>query len=285
MCSVFSQQFKSSLQVKKRCSLLDRMDSNIHHIRILQLLELRVIKSVCKYVTIILKAISEIQVFFFIFIGGITAFAVALMHLFHGCAVSGCIKAIEINNSTSTVFPGRFMGALATTTYFVGGVYDTVSADLDGASWPIHVMMIMYLFFTVVLMMNVLIALINVAFNKGDSNWEQVWLENRLRHVESAENMTYHIPGFRKAHNWFPREIYYSATPEDVKAYREKYEPFVPEQSAQDLKKSIEAAKREILESLKNSAQADGEASDEGTESTSKPTESHSMDEEGDMDE
>src|SRR5690554_5527027 len=38
-------------------------------------------------------------------------------------------------------------------------------------------------------------ALINVAFNVGDENWRLVWLENRLRFVEGAENLTYHIPG------------------------------------------------------------------------------------------
>ncbi|KAG0284014.1 hypothetical protein BGZ98_006076 [Dissophora globulifera] len=55
-------------------------------------------------------------------------------------------------------------------------------------------------------------ALINVAFTAGDDTWRPVWLENRLHYVTNAENMTFQIPGFRRAHDWFPSEIYYTAT-------------------------------------------------------------------------
>ncbi|KAF9571846.1 hypothetical protein BGW38_008577, partial [Lunasporangiospora selenospora] len=62
--------------------------------------------------------------------------------------------------------------------------------------------------------------LINNAFIKADDRWKQAWLENRLRYVEIAENMSYHIPGFRETFiNWFPKEIYYTATPYQVKQY------------------------------------------------------------------
>ncbi|KAF9103698.1 hypothetical protein BGX27_010471 [Mortierella sp. AM989] len=66
-------------------------------------------------------------------------------------------------------------------------------------------------------------ALINVAFAKGDDGWRLVWIESRLRFIESAENMSHHIPGFRQAHNWFPKEIYFTATLQQVREYREKY--------------------------------------------------------------
>ncbi|KAF9583779.1 hypothetical protein BGW38_008564, partial [Lunasporangiospora selenospora] len=62
-------------------------------------------------------------------------------------------------------------------------------------------------------------ALINNAFIKADDRWKQVWLENRLRYVETAENMSYHIPGFRETFDWFPKEIYYTATSYQVKQY------------------------------------------------------------------
>lgn len=84
------------------------------------------------------------------------------------------------------------------------------------------VMMAIYFFITVILMLNVLIALINTAFNKGESVWKVVWLESRLRFAESAENMSYVIPGFRRTHHWFPNEVYYTATPRDIKEFEEK---------------------------------------------------------------
>jgi hypothetical protein len=39
------------------------------------------------------------------------------------------------------------------------------------------------------------LALLNAAFINGDMSWHQVWLRNRMRVVESAENMSYNIPG------------------------------------------------------------------------------------------
>ncbi|KAG9322436.1 hypothetical protein KVV02_004790 [Mortierella alpina] len=63
-------------------------------------------------------------------------------------------------------------------------------------------------------------ALINVAFTKGDDVWRLAWVESRLRYIEAAENMSYHIPGFREAYNWFPNEIYYTMTRSQWKKYQ-----------------------------------------------------------------
>ncbi|KAF9957551.1 hypothetical protein BGZ72_001696 [Mortierella alpina] len=134
-----------------------------------QLFELRISKTICHFVTIIIRIMGEIRVF------------------------------------------------------FIGGRYDSVSNEFEDQEWSFHVMMIIYFFFTAILLLNVLIALINVAFEVGDNNWRLVWLENRLAYVESAENMTYHIPGFRQAHNWFPKEIYYSSTISEVREYQAKH--------------------------------------------------------------
>ncbi|KAG0329626.1 hypothetical protein BGZ99_001233 [Dissophora globulifera] len=180
------------------------------------LFELRINKSVCKYVTIIQQAVIEIRVFFFILAGGILAFTIAILHLLRSCPYEGC-------DSPTTELPRSFVGALSATYFFMGGVWDPVSADFTTEQWAFHLMMAIFFFFTVILMLNVLIALINKAFEKGDDDWRLVWIESRLRFIESAENMSYHIPGFRQTHNWFPKEIYFSATPEQIKAYRTKY--------------------------------------------------------------
>ncbi|KAF8925459.1 hypothetical protein BGZ58_000784, partial [Dissophora ornata] len=180
------------------------------------LFELRISRSVCKYVTIIQEAVYEMRVFFFIFAGGILAFAIATLHLLRSCPYEGC-------DPPTSAFSGNFIEALFETYFFMGGIWDPVSDDFAEKEFGFHLMMALFFFFTVILMLNVLIALINVAFTKGDDGWRLVWIESRLRYIESAENMSYHIPGFRQTHNYFPREIYFSATPEQVYAYRDKY--------------------------------------------------------------
>ncbi|KAI8601419.1 hypothetical protein EDD21DRAFT_108105 [Dissophora ornata] len=180
------------------------------------LFELRIIKSVCHFVTIIIRIMGEIRVFFVVFAGGILAFTIAILHLLRACTVGTC-------DTSEVQFPSNFYGAISSTYFFMGGIWDPVSDLFAGDNWAFHTMMIIYFFFTTILLLNVLIALINVAFSAGDEAWLLVWTDNRLRYVESAENLTYHIPGFREAHDWFPKEIYYSATLQEVKDYRNKY--------------------------------------------------------------
>lgn len=67
------------------------------------------------------------------------------------------------------------------------------------------------------------LALINVAFIKDDDSWRLVWIESRLRIIESAENLSYRIPGFRRNHDMFPAQIYFTAAEEDQRAYLRKY--------------------------------------------------------------
>ncbi|KAF9580352.1 hypothetical protein BGW38_003039 [Lunasporangiospora selenospora] len=197
------------------------------------LAELRVSETVCKYITIVIDAIREIRVFFVVLGGVVLCFSLAILHVLHG--VGG-----DLWPRPNVNLPSNYIGAVTTVYLMMGGRYDPLEDDLSGGSdsggtpgykhWPLLVMVMIYFFFSSILMLNVLIALINVAFNKVDDSWRQVWLENRLRYVESAENISYHIPGnsldysapadsFRETFDWFPSQIYYTANPYQVKQY------------------------------------------------------------------
>ncbi|KAF9120455.1 biogenesis of lysosome- organelles complex 1 subunit 2 [Mortierella sp. 14UC] len=182
------------------------------------LIELRIVKSVCKYVTIIQQALREISTFFIIMAGCIVAFTIALLHLLWSCPYDGCLRK-EVG------FPKHPFGALLTTFIFLGGRFEPVANELDtaGPSWSFHVAMVIFLLTTTILMMNVLIALINVAFTKGDDAWRLVWIKSRLRYIEAAENLSFQIPGFRQTYDWFPEEIYFTATTKDMEDYLKKH--------------------------------------------------------------
>ncbi|KAI1295236.1 hypothetical protein EDD11_007885 [Mortierella claussenii] len=186
------------------------------------LFELRINQMVCKYVSIIQQAIVEIQVFFIIFAGGILAFTIALMHLLHACPVEGCPE----EGQSGTTLTKNFFGALSATYFMMGGRYDPISEKFSTEDWAFHILVIIFFFFTVILMLNVLIALINVAFGKGDDGWRSAWIESRLRYIESAENMSYYIPGYRQTHRCFPKDIYFTATPQEVRAYQDKLKEY-----------------------------------------------------------
>ncbi|KAF9584914.1 hypothetical protein BGW38_004684 [Lunasporangiospora selenospora] len=181
------------------------------------LAELRISEVVCKYITIVFGILREIRVFFMVFAASVLFFSIAILHILYGVSNNR-------EGPPDASLPNHFFGAIST-----GGRYDPLESDLyeEGTgvtkstykNYPLQVMVMIYFTFSSILMLNVLIALINVAFVKADDSWRQVWLENRLRYVESAENMSYHIPGFREAFDWFPKEIYYTATPYQAKQY------------------------------------------------------------------
>ncbi|KAG0269067.1 hypothetical protein BGZ95_002202 [Linnemannia exigua] len=189
------------------------------HYNFVDVLELRISRSVCKYVTIVQQAVSEIFVFIVIVAGFMMAFTITILHMLRSCPYEGCIQG-------KTKFPSHLLGGLYTTAFFLSGRFDAVSDELDANmsnDWALRLVMVTFLVSISILMMNVLIALINVAFAKGDDSWRLVWIQSRLRYIESAENLSYRIPGFRRNYDWFPNQVYFTATDEERRAYLKKY--------------------------------------------------------------
>ncbi|KAF9353151.1 hypothetical protein BGX34_011781 [Mortierella sp. NVP85] len=178
--------------------------------------ELRVNKSVCHFVTIIVRTLGNIQVFFIIFAAGIIAFAIAILHILHGSPVGQ-------RDTSNVTFPLDFYQAISTTYFFMGGIWDSASNDFEGNNWPFQTLMMIYFFFTTILLLNLLISLISSAFDDASNTWELVWLDNKLRYIERAETITYNIPGYRESSDWFPSEIYYCATFQNRQDYKIKY--------------------------------------------------------------
>ncbi|KAG0251601.1 hypothetical protein BG011_007503 [Mortierella polycephala] len=180
------------------------------------LFELRVNKTVCQFVAVIVGIFGKIQIFFIIFLVGMLAFTTALLHLLRGCVQEPCAEL-------TTGYPENFYLAFSATFFFMGGKYDPISDVLTQPNWAFHTMMIIYLFFTVILMLNVLIALINSGYDESDTTWELAWLQNRLLYIESAENLSYSIPGLRENYDIFPQEIYYSLSEAKIQEYKARW--------------------------------------------------------------
>ncbi|KAG0308231.1 hypothetical protein BGZ98_008572 [Dissophora globulifera] len=182
------------------------------------LFELRVFQDVCQFLTFLASVMRKIRIFSIFFVVAIFAFAHAFLHLSWAGADSTVVKQDD-----ETVYPRNFAKALSATYFFMGGIYDSVSVKFMSDDVAFHIMMVLYFFFTIIIMLNVLIALISEAFINTDKSWRIALAQNRQHYIESAENMTFHIRGFRNTHNWFPREVYYTATPQQVREYNSKY--------------------------------------------------------------
>ncbi|KAG0303889.1 hypothetical protein BGZ98_006173 [Dissophora globulifera] len=95
--------------------------------------------------------------------------------------------------------------------------------------------------------------LINLAFDDGDTTWKLVWLQNRLWFIESAENMSYHIPGLRENCNIFPKEIYYCLPEAKVQEYRTDWGMDDGQSSVED-KKDIVMDKKDLADPMVEAA-------------------------------
>ncbi|KAF9911927.1 hypothetical protein EC991_001833 [Linnemannia zychae] len=135
--------------------------------------------------------------------------------------LAGAINQILIIHNV--VVQGLNPGLLSFSVLFIflhfGGSYDQVEGGFTSNSFAFHMLMMVFFFFTVILMLNVLIALINNAINDGDQTWQLDWMDYRMRYVESAENMTYDIPGFRDNNKFFPDTIFYTAATQKVRDF------------------------------------------------------------------
>lgn len=77
-----------------------------------QVFEFRVNKGVCHFVAVVVRIAGQVQVFFLIFAFGILAFAIAILHLLHGCPVDVC-------EGSDVQFPFNILKAISATYFFM----------------------------------------------------------------------------------------------------------------------------------------------------------------------
>ncbi|KAF9362489.1 hypothetical protein BGX34_006042 [Mortierella sp. NVP85] len=141
--------------------------------------ELRVFKDVSRFVAMVSRVLYEVRVFLLFFAMGILAFSIAILHLLRGCPADSC-------ENNDVKFPQSFYRALSSTYFFMGGVWDPISNEFENGNWKFLIMMVLYFFFTNILLLNLII-------------------------------------GFRTASDVFPDEIYYYSTKEEMEKFYAKF--------------------------------------------------------------
>ncbi|KAF9579920.1 hypothetical protein BGW38_003616, partial [Lunasporangiospora selenospora] len=87
----------------------------------LQLAELRISKTMCKYITIVFRTLREIKVFFIVFVASVLFFAIAILHVLYG-------RGNNAWEQPDVYMPINYFGAIVT-----GGRYDPLADDLFSA--------------------------------------------------------------------------------------------------------------------------------------------------------
>ncbi|KAI7829628.1 hypothetical protein BC939DRAFT_441306, partial [Gamsiella multidivaricata] len=189
------------------------------------LFELRVIKQLGIVVNIILNITRRIGWFFLIFGLFLIAFTHALLHLLHTRRYDPCVANDTCEGEGRDYpdgYPTGFFSALSATYFFLAGRYDPISDSFDKGSTSFHVMMVIFFFFTAILLLNILIALMNDAYNESKDQGQLAWLKQWSEVIAEVEIFLM-SQGARQNRNYFPDYVYYGANEQEAELYESKY--------------------------------------------------------------
>ncbi|KAG0354620.1 hypothetical protein BG005_006333 [Podila minutissima] len=187
------------------------------------LFELRVVRQLGVVVNIILNITRRTVWFLLIFGLFLLAFTHALLHLLHtGHGNVECIKNEGCKYEYSDGFPRTPFAALSAVYFFLAGRYDPVETPFIGDSTSFHLMMIIFFFFTAIMLLNILIALMNDAYNESKDEGQLAWLKQWSEVIAEIEIISM-TPSDRQNCNYFPDYIYYGASEQEAELYESKY--------------------------------------------------------------
>ncbi|KAF9974029.1 hypothetical protein BGZ73_002699 [Actinomortierella ambigua] len=185
-----------------------------------KLFELRVFKQLGIVVNTIVKITLRTAWFLVVMALFLVGFTHALLHLLHTQPASGSAGKFTLSNGTG--YPTSAPLALSATYFFLGGRWDPLDQNFDGDEGSFHVMMFIFFFFTAILLLNLLIALMNDAYNDSQQEGEQAWLRQWSVIIANVEK-TYLSPSEIHNSNTFPDFVYYGAPEEEAEAYESKF--------------------------------------------------------------
>ncbi|KAF8936994.1 hypothetical protein BGZ58_003429 [Dissophora ornata] len=102
------------------------------------------------------------------------------------------------------------------------GRYDPISTSFENGSTSFHLMMVIFFFFTAILLLNILIALMNDAFNESKDQGQLAWLKQWSEVIAEVEIFLM-TQSARQNRNYFPDYIYYGANEQEAELYESKY--------------------------------------------------------------
>ncbi|CAG8577314.1 7366_t:CDS:2, partial [Acaulospora colombiana] len=148
------------------------------------------------------------KVWWIIVIMGVMVFSFA--HIFH--------LLLKDENSNYQQF-----GLSLVSIYFILiGQYDSVNVEKTN-NITITILLMVFSFFTAILLLNVLIAIMADVVRETETTGIRAWLKQKAEVIAEIE-MYMMTPAQRKKKDYFPSLIYYYANPDKIKAYKKRME-------------------------------------------------------------
>ncbi|KAF9981269.1 hypothetical protein BGZ65_004137, partial [Modicella reniformis] len=185
-------------------------------------LELRVIRQLGITVNIISNITQKVSWFMLIFALFLVGFTHAFLYVLHTRSYKECLDDSCIDLDYPPDYPTGFFAALSATYFFLAGRYNPIDESFDKGTTGFNVMMVIFYFFSAILLLNVLIALMNDAFNESEKEGELAhWklLSGVIAEVETHAM----FKSDRERGDYYPKQIYYGESEEEVREFHKKY--------------------------------------------------------------
>ncbi|KAF9343988.1 hypothetical protein BGX34_006153, partial [Mortierella sp. NVP85] len=239
------------------------------------LFELRVIRPLGLAVNIIFNIARRIKWFFLIFAVFLVSFTHSLLYVLHTrryrpCEGKEACKEIDYPSS----YPTDFSKALGVTYFFLAGRYDPVDNTFDNGPTSFRFMMIIFYFCTSIILLNVLIALMNDAFNASEREGKTAYWR-LVSEVLAEMEMLYNKDAGNN--DGYSEYIYYCATDEEVREFESRFMSHA--ESSKEAHEVIHKTQSRILEDVK----AVGEAVRSSSQQVIEGFKAHAGDPDGKM--
>ncbi|KAK3823060.1 MAG: hypothetical protein J3Q66DRAFT_424618 [Benniella sp.] len=212
------------------------------------LLELRVLKSICRITTVIVYIIHETLFLFLCLPIGVFGTSQALIH-YYFAKNHDCTSIDENGNTVSgpwscptrdTDFPRNFWRVLSATFFLLMGRVEPFEKDFQSDAVEIHIGAALYYIVIFVIFMNLMIAFMNNTISKALYYGPLDWLSNRLRSATTAESLSITALGYREKVDLFPQYVYYVVPTGRFKEFRKRF-PLEKSESSLDANASCPA--------------------------------------------
>ncbi|KAK3824658.1 MAG: hypothetical protein J3Q66DRAFT_325676 [Benniella sp.] len=182
------------------------------------LFELRIIKPLGIAVNIIFNIARRIKWFFLILGVFLVSFTHSLLYVLHTRRYRKCTEGETCEDN----YPTDFFDAFATTYFFMSGQFEPIKNGLEKGPAKFRILVMVFVFCTSIILLNVLIALMNDAFNASEREGKTAYWKLVSEVLAELEMLTVYNEG-ASSNDGYSEYIYYCATDEEVKEFRSKF--------------------------------------------------------------
>ncbi|KAF9344391.1 hypothetical protein BGX34_005737 [Mortierella sp. NVP85] len=215
--------------------------------------ELRIIKPLGRAVNIIVNITKKIIWFLLIFAVFLMSFTHALLYVLHTRRYRPCKDGQPDDpckgGDYPSKYPTNFFEALSTTYFFMSGRYGPVEESFDHGTVGFRFMMVLFFLFTVILLLNVLIALMNDAFNMSETEGERTYWKLLSEVIAELELITSYNERMSGGES-YSQYIYYCASEEEVKKFQSSADISGVVQSSKAAHNETHLAQRMIIKGI-----------------------------------